>query len=428
MDEKELEKINPALARGLTQRRITRRDAFRYAGAGAGALSLSSILAACGVGGSEGGTSKEEAANIWDTAKKEGELDFANWPAYIDKRHEHGEVVYPTLERFTKKTGIEVNYQQVIEDVEGFFSRIQPDLAAGQDTGWDLMVLTFSPTLARMMELGYLTPLDHSYLPNFNKYCGEFFRGSSYDPDNEFTAPWQAGFTGIGYNIELTGREITSFEDLYDPEFKGKIGMFGDNLDLPNLALLGIGVKPEESTPEDWRAAADKLKEQQPLVRKYYTQDYLGPLTNGDLALTMAWSGDVLNLQAYGSPEMRFVIPEEGGLFWTDNMCIPAKAAHPVDAIKMMDYVYEPRVAADIAEWVLYMSPVPAIRDVIKEDIENKKSYAYDFYGPKALQKVLDSPFSFPTESMFEQVHRYRKLTQEEFEEWNSIFQPIYQG
>jgi spermidine/putrescine transport system substrate-binding protein len=409
---------------------LTRRDLLRYAGAGAGAMGAAALLAACGVSGNDNGTTSEEAADIWATAKKEGVLNFANWPLYIDKAHRNGEIIHPTLESFEKETGITVNYKQVINENETFFATIQPQLSAGEDTGWDLMVLTFGPTLSRMIEEGFLIPLDHSYLDNFDQHCGESFRDTSYDPGNKYTIPWQSGFTGIGYDPNLTGREITSFNDLFDQEFAGRVGMFGDNLDLPNFAMVGMGIDPETSTPDDWRAAADKLIEQRDsgVVRKYYTQDYIESLQNGNVALTMAWSGDVLSAQIAGSPQLEFVIPDEGGLFWTDNMCIPAKAQHPVDAIMMMDYVYQPRIAADIAEWVDYMTPVPEVKDIIRQDIEKEDSYAHNFYGVKYLKGLLDSPFSFPSEEMVQEVHRYRKLTAEEEEEWNSIFQPIYQS
>lgn len=417
---------------GARVRTLTRRDLLRYAGAGAGAAGAAAFLAACGISGNENETTQEEAADIWETAEKAGTLNFANWPLYIDRARssDNSGFVYPSLESFEKETGITVNYKTVINENETFFATIQPQLSAGEDTGWDLMVLTFGPTLSRMIEQGFLIPLDHSYLDNFDKYCGEQFRDTSYDPGNEYTVPWQSGFTGIGYDPNLTGREITSFNDLFDPEFEGKVGMFGDNLDLPNFTMVGLGIEPETSTPEDWQAAADKLIEQRDsgVLRKYYTQDYIGDLQNGDVALTMAWSGDVLGAQIAGSPQLEFVIPQEGGLFWTDNMCIPAQAQHPVDAIMLMDYVYQPRIAANIAEWVDYMTPVPEVRDVIQQDIENKDSYAYNFYGPKYLKGLLESPFSFPDEEMTQQVHRYRKLTTEEEEEWNSIFQPIYQS
>jgi spermidine/putrescine transport system substrate-binding protein len=257
-------------------------------------------------------------------------------------------------------------------------------------------------------------PLEHSYLENFNQYAADAYKDPSYDPGNKYTVPWQSGITGIGYDPKLTGREITSFNDLFDPAFKGKVGMFGDTLDLPNFALQGLGVNPEDSTPDDWQNAADKLTEQRDsgIVRQYYQQNYIKALSAGDVALTMAWSGDIFQAQNSGSPQLKFVVPEEGGLIWTDNMCIPTAAQHPVDAITMMDYVYQPEIAAMIADWVWYITPVPDAQPILQ----------------KAKSDVADSPLVFPTPEMYSSVNRYRVLEQDEEQQWNDLFSPIYQS
>ena len=137
-----------------------------------------------------------------------------------------------------------------------------------------------------------------------------------------------SGITGIGYDPELTGREITSVMDLFDPAFEGKVGMFGDTEDMPNLTLLGMGVEPSESTEDDWHAAADLLTKQRDdgIVRQYYGQNYVSALTTGNVALTMAWSADILQLQLGGSPQLKFVVPDEGAMLWTDSLCIPANS------------------------------------------------------------------------------------------------------
>lgn len=403
-------------------RRISRRELLQRVGLGAGAAVL---LAACGVSGEDDEQSGQEAANIWDTAEKTGTLNFANWPLYIDKARQGGEVVHPSLELFTKETDIEVNYDEVIQENESFFGQIRPSLEAGQDTGYDLMVITNGQVLSNMILLDYLVPLDKGYLGNFEKYAGETYKDPSYDPGNRFTVPWQSGITGIGYDPELTGREITSFKDLLDTEFEGKVGMFGDTLDLPNLTLAGIGINPEESTPDDWQEAADVLTKQRDdgIVRKYYTQNYIQALQAGDVALSTAWSGDIFQAQNSGSPQLEFVVPEEGGILWTDNMCIPAEAQHPVDAITMMDFVYQPQVAAMLTEWINYISPVPDAQQIVLDDAA-KASGADKAY----LQAVAESPLVFPTEEIYTRTYSYRVLEPEEQEEWNSVFQPIYQA
>ena len=417
--DQELRRILASAGQGA----LTRRSFLRRTGAGAGALGLSALLAACGVegeGGGDGGPSTSQAKSIFE-GEPAGKLNFANWPLYIDRTRRNNKFHYPSLELFTKRTGIEVNYQTVVSSWESFFGKINPQLQAGQDIGYDIIVSGGLP-LGKMIQLDYLIPLDHSKLPNFEKYAAQKYKEEPFDPGNKFTIPWQSGITGIGYNPELTGREITSFKDLLDPAFKGKVGMFADNQDLPCLTLAGIGINPEESTPDDWKKAADVLTKQrdQGIVRQYYDQNYTGPLQRGEIALTMAWSGDIFQLQSEGSKQLRFVVPDEGGILWTDNMCIPQKAQHPVDAITYMNYVYEPKIAAMIAEWVWYITPVPSAQPIVKKHAQ-KPGYGY-------LKPVSTSPLVFPTDEIYQNTFGYRNLNPDEEQEWNSIFQPVYQG
>lgn len=416
--------MDPAFLRGMTQPRLSRRQFLRYTSVGAGTLSLSAILAACGSDTAEPGTS--QAAGAFD-GEPTGTLEFANWPLYMDQAKVDGKIIHPSLDLFTEESGIQVNYHEVIQDNFQFFGKIQPQMAAGESIGYDLMVLTNTPVFSRMVKLGYLTPLDHSLLPNFEKYANPAVKDPSYDPGNEFTLAWQSGFTGIAYNPKLTGREITSFQDLLDPAFAGKVGMLGDTLDLPNFALVGMGINPETSTPDDWQAAADLLAQQRDdgIVRQYYTQNWINALSNGDVALTMGWSGDVFQTNLSGDADgLQFVIPDEGGILWTDNMMIPAHAEHPLDAITYMDFVYRPDVAAMMTEWINYISPVPAATEVIEKDAAAADSPEDKEY----LQNVLASPMVFPPQDLLDRSYAYRVLDETEEAEWNALFQPIYQG
>src|SRR5438093_4133762 len=257
------------------------------------------------------------------------------------------------------------------------------------------------------MEKNWFTELDPSKLPNFTQYAAPRVQARAFDPGNKFTIPWQSGFTGIGYNPKLTGREITSFNDLFDPKFKGKVGMFSENQDTGTLALLGLGIQPEKSTPADWQKAADKLKEQKAsgVIRKYYDQSYIDALAKGDTWISMAWSGDIFqaNLSA-GNNDLKFVIPVEGGLIWTDNMCIPVGAAHPVDAITYMDYVYQPEAAATLAEYIDYITPVPGS----KATIEQQAATEPDKDTKAALLGTSESPLVFPPAGELAQTSYYR--------------------
>jgi spermidine/putrescine transport system substrate-binding protein len=191
---------------------------------------------------------------------------------------------------------------------------------------------------------------------------------------------------------------------------------------MPGAALLAVGVPPESSKEADWHKAADWLKKQQPLVRKYYEQDYIDPLTKGDIYATMAWSGDIFQANQSGAT-LEFVVPKEGALIWSDNMCIPAHADHPRDAMTYMNWVYQPDVGADIAEYVNYITPVATSQAVIEK--RAKEATGDD---QKFLQELSTSPLVFPSKADFAKLHRYRTLTKAEQTVWNSIFEPIYQS
>jgi spermidine/putrescine transport system substrate-binding protein len=424
MTERKDAPIDPALLRGLTQRRLSRRDLFKTAGVGVGALSLASILAACGSGDSGSGGSTASAAIDW-TAPPTKTLNFANWPLYIDRAKDPatGDVVHPSLQTFTKETGIEVNYREVIQANASFFGKIQPQLAAGEYTGWDIIVITNGETLTKLMTLGNLVELPKDQRPNFDKYAGDAIKDPTYDPGNKYTMAWQSGLTGIGWDpvqvaqLRPDDPTITSINDLFDPAFAGKVGMFGDNQDLPNFAMLGLGIVPEDSTPDEWQQTADKLTQQRSdgLVRQYYEQNYIQALENGDVALSMAWSGDIFQTNLDNDPQgLQFAVPDEGAIIWTDNMCIPVGVENPVDAITMMDYVYDPKVQAVIEDYNNYICPVPAAQAVIRNGLKDPT--------------VADSPLVFPTPDMTAKLHIYRVLTEEEQLQWNGLFQPIYQS
>ena len=419
--------LDPALLRGMTMPRISRRAALR----GAGLLSASAFLAACGVEGS-GNDEAPQAAGFWESQKKAGQLDFANWPLYMDQDKVGGKVVYPSLQDFTKETGIKVNYKEVINENEAFLGKITPSLKAGQPTGWDLMVITNGTSLDKLLRQKFLVELDHSKLPNFQKNADPSIKNPSYDPGNKHSIAWQSGVTAIGYNPKLTGREITSFDDLFDPKFKGRVGMFGDNVDLPNFTMVGMGIKPETSTEADWRRAADKLKQQRDsgILRKYIdnAQEIQG-LESGDLWISMAYSGDIFQINAElekaGKPgSIKFVIPEQGGMLWTDNMCIPLKAKHPLDALTYMDFVYQPDIAAQLAAFIEYITPVQdGAKQAMEQEIPSAKGDQ-----KSTLEAAVKDPLIFPTAADLSRTHRYRVLTLDEEKVWNSIFEPIVQS
>lgn len=368
-----------------------------------------------------------DPAAFWAEQQTTGVAYFANWPYYIDRTRTNS---HPSLDLFQEQTGIAVAYTRPIRGNARFLERIRPSLQAGTPA-YDLIVITNGPELSELIASDWLTPLDHDLLPHFAKFASPLVRGPAWDPDNRYTVAWQSGFTGLGFRpeaVDALGREPNSVQDLWDPRLFKRIGMMTDLLDLGSAGLLATGVDPETSTAQDWRRAADYLGEQHRRVApRYYDQGYIDALGRGDTWLSLAWSGDVFQLQQLGHPELRWVMPEEGAMFFTDNMMIPRGAQHPADAIALMDFVYRPKIAALIADWVWYISPVPAAADIIANQLGDPV--------------VANSPLVFPdfstagsvsggSQGLDAPVRNYYVFADPaEYEVWRSIFEPaIYAG
>jgi spermidine/putrescine transport system substrate-binding protein len=424
-DETQIER---AIARAFRpQRRLSRRMFLRQTGRGAviagSALSLPAILAACGIGPG-GSTAPSAGSQAALPSAPAGTLDFANWPAYIDIDEETGD--YPTLAKFTEESGIEVAYTEAINDNEEFFGIIQPDLAAGNPPQYDLIVMT-DWMIEKMIRLGYLSELDRSKIPNFDANALDLYKDPWYDPGNVHSMAWQSGITGIGYNPTLTGREITTFDDLLDPEFAGRVGLFSEMRDTMSLALLSLGIEPEEATVDQATQAKDKLlaAAQAGQFRNFYGNDYYDELANGNLAVTVAWSGDVSQMKLYDNPDVEFVVPDTGGMLWIDNMAIPQKAAHPLDAHMMMNFWYDIENAVPLTEYVGYFSPVTGVTERVLQDAETAEAEG-DQEWADALRVI--SATANPTDEVLANVHNYRKLSEEEEAQWNDLFNEVVAG
>jgi spermidine/putrescine transport system substrate-binding protein len=404
--------------------RLTRRELLRAAPVAAAA-----ILAACDRSAPPIRLTNWDA--WWRRQRTAGVVEFANWPYYIDRRRDDS---HPSLDRFTSRTGIFVRYSRPIRDNARFLTRIAPHLREGASP-YDLIVITNGLELSTLIEKAWLTPLDHGRLPNFARYASPLVRNPAWDPDNRYSVAWQSGFTGIAYRpeaVEALGRAPRGVHDLFDGRLRGRVGMMTDLLDLGSAGLLEIGVDPERSTPDQWREAARALREQRAsgVVRGYYDQSYLEALERGEIWVSQAWSGDIYQANRLGHPELEFVVPSEGMMFWTDNLLIPRGAQHPADAIELMNFVYHPRIAAMIADWVWYVCPVPAARTVVERRMNDPET--------------ADSPLVFPTEKMLgpsvgvgqgeraylrSPLRNYPPLaTQPERVEWHGTFFPVAAG
>lgn len=443
--------IDLAIARTYRHERLSRRAVLIKGTRGAFYLGAAAFLAACGIKpaatpGASGATAPPgspsgsgsapagSAATAEPTATPEpttaatqaGQLDFANWPLYIDT-DEKDESKHPTIDDFTKKTGIKVKYVETIQDNEEFFGTVQPDLAAGKPTDWDLIVMT-DWMVQKMAGLGYLEEISVATdAPNFVKNVHEAYRNPWYDPDNRHSVPWQAGMTGIGYNVKMVGREITSFDDLLDPKFKGRVGMFSEMRDTMSLTLLSLGIKPADATVDDAKKAQEKLLKaaKSGQFRQFYGNEYTDELASGNLAISMAWGGDVYQLALYDNPDLRFVLPKEGGMHWVDNLCIPKNARHPVDAKKMIDFVYQPEIATQMSEYIGYFTPVASVPALVLKD---SKAAAAEGDKEWSDQLKVIARTVTPTKEQLSQTYTYRVLDEDEERQWNELFNEVIQG
>ena len=430
--------VNPSLWRGITQSRLSRRQVLASAGTGAGALGLSAFLAACGVKGNNPTASGASPAGgvgtaaWWAKQQLHHTVNFANWPYYLDVLSGK----HPSLQHFTQTTGIKVNYTEPISDNVAFYAKIRPSLAAKQYTGFDIIVMTNNTpnALGYLIDNRWLIPLDQSMMTNFHKYASPLVKNPSWDRGNKVTMAWQSGFTTVAYNSKVITSPGDSVDILFDKRYAGKVGMMSDPLELGSVGLLALGIDPATSTESEWAKAATKLKQQKSdgIVRAYYDQSYIGHFKNGDTVVTQAWSGDIFQANLNSKyADLKMMVPQQGMMFWTDNMCIPLYAQNPKDAMVLMDFYYNPDVQAVVEYYNDYVCPVPAAQQVLL----NPTGWAADTL--KAMKPEIGLPTSvtanaptvFPTAAYLKAARNYFPFNHpEELTAWNNLFVPITQG
>jgi spermidine/putrescine transport system substrate-binding protein len=327
-------------------------------------LALALGLAACGGGGGgiEGGTGEEKAAQkIKLEGKPSGELTISNWPLYIDKG---------TVPAFEKASGVKVKYIEDINSNEEFFNKLQPILAQGESGGRSIFVLA-DYMVVKMKGLGYLQEFDKSGLPEVEKNLVSSLQHPQFDPNRDWTVPWQSGMTGVIVNKE-TAPDVKSICDLFDPKYKGKVDFLNEVRETVPLVMKCEGVDPNEASEADWMKAIEKIKSaaESGQIRRFTGNDYARDLTSGDAAAVIGWSGDAVQLQA-DNPNLEWRMPTEGCMLWSEDMVIPVGAPNPTAAEAFMNYVYEPEVQANIAEYVNYVTPVEGVKEILaKRDPE----------------------------------------------------------
>jgi spermidine/putrescine transport system substrate-binding protein len=378
----------------LPRNTVSRRDFLkRMGGAGAFALAGPTLLAACG---EDETATTTTAGGATTTAAPSNELFVDNWILYIDTTEDSPDGT-STIDEFEAETGIDVTYTEGVNSNEEWFGKYQAQLAAGQATGFDIVVLT-DYMAARMLRLGYAEKIDKGNVPNMANLV-DALKSPTFDPNREYTLPWQSGFTGLAYDIDQTGGELSSLEAIKDPAFKGKVGVLTGYPDTIGLLLLMEGKDPSTASLDDMLAAADELGKlvSDGQIRQVYGNEYIDALINGDLAVCFGWSGDIFANQE-DSPQIQFAFPDEGVILWTDNMMIPKGAANKANAEKWMDFYYRPAVAAELAYWVWYVSPVDGAQEAM-EDID---------------PEFVDQPLIFPDETIQEKSYIFRALDEEE--------------
>ena len=357
-----------ALMATAQTRGVSRRGFLRGASLSALALGSPGLLAACGT---EGAKQTTESCVSKDLSSTEKTLNFSNWPEYIDvaTKKVNGQKVttLPTLEDFEKMTGIDVEYNTDVNDNAEFFAKVRNQLGACEPTGRDIFVLT-DWMAARMISLGWIQELDHANLPNVDANLVENLKSPAWDPNRDHSVPWQSGLTGIAYNAKYTG-EVGSMEELLTrADLKGKVSLLSEMNDTMLFMLRITGADPEKFTDEEFGVALDKLQEyvDSGQIRRFTGNDYVRDLNAGNIAACEAWSGDVILMQ-YDNPDIKWVVPEEGLSLWSDNMLVPNKAEHKANAEKLMDWYYDPEVAARLAAWVNYICPVEGAREAMEK-------------------------------------------------------------
>ena len=358
--------------------------------------------------------SVEPTASVAATPKVvTGPLKFANWPAYIDLAGKAGdEGVYapgssPSLEEFKKQFKVDVDYEEKIGDNSAFVETIKPALVGKLPTGWDLVVLT-DWMASKIVANGWAEKIDQANVPNCVANIRDALKGSSWDATNDYHYPWQSGMTGIGFNAKTLKanniKEPTKIADLWNIP-ANKVTFLSEARDTFGLVLLKLGVNADgaTTTPEQLQQAAADI---QPLVDgglRFTGNEYLQDFGQKKVWAAFVWSGD---LASSGGPDDKFVFPEEGTLIWTDNMLIPKGAANKYTAELMMNYVYDPKVAALLEAYIYYVSPVKGA------DAELKKLDA----------STEGNPLLFPTPDVIAKQHNFQALSDDNEKVLNDLY------
>jgi spermidine/putrescine transport system substrate-binding protein len=388
---------------GTMRSSVSRRRLLQAAGIGGAAM----VAAACGAGGDDAeATGPASAAAAEDMSDTDMTMNWSNWPLYIDVNEDTGE--RPTLEAFQAETGIAVTYTEDVNDNNEFYAKVRTQLEQGQDIGRDLVVLT-DWMAALWIQNGFAQTLDKAIMPNSGNIIPRL-QSVAFDPNRDYTLPWQSGFGGLGYNIaayqSATGNDtLTTVDQLFDPALKGRVTVLSEMRDTMGVLIASQGNDPSNFTDDQFSQAIELLTQQvdSGQIRQVTGNDYIAAMESGDVIAVIGWSGDVIAL----GEDFNFELPETGGTLWTDNMLIPALAQHKKNAELVMNYYYDPTVAAEVAAYVNYICPVEGAKEAMA-DID---------------PELVDDPWIFPSEEVLNRAYVFMELTPEQNEQYEREFQ-----
>ncbi len=375
--------------------------------AAVGATGAAAGLAACGTGGSGGTTGGSTPAASGNSKT----ITWANWTLYLD--YDKESKTYPSLERFEKESGYTVEYREDIEDNVQFNGKVAPQLANGQNIGYDLVTLTDWMT-AEWIRKGYLAEIDEANVPNKKNILPQL-ADVEFDPGRKYSLTWQSGFAGLAWNKEKVPNGLKTVEDLWAPELAGKVVVLSEMRDTIGLIMLSQGVDISQPfTTEQFNAALDVLQQQvdSGQVKQVKGNSYKEDLINEQAWAAIGWSGDIFQINAENGDKWGFALPDTGGTLWSDNLMIPTTAGNKAGAEALMDFYYEPKNAAEVAAYVNYICPVKGA----KEEME------------KIDPKLAASEWIFPSDATLDNAYVFRALTPEEQTEFADSFGRVIQG
>lgn len=395
-----------AMARGL----ISRRSAMT----GMAGVSAVAALAACGSAGrnaTSGGTTTGRVKAATDTSDTDKVVNWSNWPSYMDV--DEATKSHPTLDAFTKQTGIKVNYTEDYNDNNEFYAKVRPLLAAGADTGRDMWAST-DWMASRLIRLDFVQKFDLANIPNHDN-VEDSLLNVQFDKGRLYSLPWQSGLTGIAWNPKSTGgKKVESIDQLLtDPKLKGKVTLLTEMPDTIGLVLIALGKDPASFTDADFDAACAEIQKAKDAgqIKGFTGNDYTGPLNSGDTAACIAWTGDVVQLKV-DNPSLGYILPQQGCMIWSDNLVIPNLAKHKKNAETLINYYYDPAVMAKVVAYVNYVSPVKGTKEVLL----------------KSDPDVASNELIIPPPEVLSRSHVFRGLTAAEETKYNRKFEQIVTG